>query len=235
VDLHGNGPASRALLAETRPRRLLAFGRDGPQWHPAEHEVTRWCRVIRQGLPAADLIDPPADGALPIPPGAPVVAGRTLLHCGAKSPARRWPAPRFAAVAAELRRAGHDVVITGGPRERGLTQTIARRAGVAAAELTSLPELLALVAAARLVISGDTGVAHVATNYRTPSVVLFGPVSPAIWGPPPQPYHQVLWHGDGMGNPHGDQLDPALDMITPAEVLAACQRALLPAAEAAHG
>ena len=65
---------------------------------------------------------------------------------------------------------------------------------------------------------GDTGVAHLATAYRRPSVVLFGPVAPALWGPPPRPQHVVLWHGDGTGDPWGTDLDPALARITVDEV-----------------
>jgi ADP-heptose:LPS heptosyltransferase len=75
-----------------------------------------------------------------------------------------------------------------------------------------------VVAAARVVVSGDTGVAHLATAYRRPSVVLFGPVSPALWGPPTRPQHVVLWHGDGTGDPWGAGLDPALARITVEEV-----------------
>jgi hypothetical protein len=55
-------------------------------------------------------------------------------------------------------------------------------------------------------------------------VVLFGPVSPALWGPPPRigqgggALHVVLWHGDGTGDPWGAELDPALARITVDEV-----------------
>jgi len=83
-----------------------------------------------------------------------------------------------------------------------------------------------VVAAARVVVCGDTGVAHLATAYRRPSVVLFGPVSPALWGPPPHAQHVVLWHGDGTGDPWGTELDPALDKVTVDEVTAALDRLL---------
>ena len=63
-----------------------------------------------------------------------------------------------------------------------------------------------------------SGVAHLATAYRRPSVVLFGPVSPALWGPPRRPQHVVLWHGDGTGDPWGTELDPALAEVTVDEV-----------------
>jgi ADP-heptose:LPS heptosyltransferase len=98
---------------------------------------------------------------------------------------------------------------------------VAAQAGVPALTDLSLVELLALVGRARLVICGDTGLAHLASNYRTPSVLLFGPVSPALWGPPAGGPHRVLWHGDGIGDPHGRQVDPALLAITEAEVLGA--------------
>jgi ADP-heptose:LPS heptosyltransferase len=74
--------------------------------------------------------------------------------------------------------------------------------------------LAAVVAAARLVICGDTGVAHLATAFGTPSVVLFGPVAPSLWGPPADGPHTVLWHGDGTGSPWAEVPDPALLRIT---------------------
>jgi ADP-heptose:LPS heptosyltransferase len=61
---------------------------------------------------------------------------------------------------------------------------------------TDLLGLSALVASARLLVGPDTGVAHLATAFGTPSVVLFGPTSPALWGPPAdRPQHRALWAG----------------------------------------
>ncbi|SNS91545.1 ADP-heptose:LPS heptosyltransferase [Geodermatophilus saharensis] len=225
VDLHGKGPASHVVVADLHPRRLLTFdspGYPGPTWSPDDHEVARWCRLVSEGLgvPA----DPDAlDLAVPTVP--PPVTGAALVHPGAAFPGRRWPAERFAAVARWLADAGHEVRVTGGPAERDLAHAVARDAGLpddaVLAGTTSTLELAATVAAARVVVSGDTGVAHLATAYRRPSVVLFGPVSPALWGPPPRPQHVVLWHGDGTGDPWGSELDPALARITVDEVTAA--------------
>jgi ADP-heptose:LPS heptosyltransferase len=227
IDLHGNGPESRRLLLDCVPQRLVAYGHDGLQWRRDEHEVSRWCRLVIEGLPLpAATPHPSVVGMVPEPAGAPVPAGVTVLHCGAKSAARRWPAERFAGLAILLKAQGHDVVITGGPAERALAVGIAAAAGVPVCADLGVLELAALVARARLVVSGDTGVAHVATNYATPSVVLFGPVSPRIWGPPPDPRHQVVWHGTGDGDPHGAVPDRALLSITVTEVVAAAQRAL---------
>jgi ADP-heptose:LPS heptosyltransferase len=224
VDLHGKGPASHIIVAGLRPERLLTFdspGYPGPVWYADEHEVRRWCRLVAEGLgvPAdPDALD------LDVPPVPAPVAGAAVVHPGAAFPGRRWPVDRFAAVARHLAAGGHDVRITGGPAETGLARSVAAAAGLGEdavlAGRTSALELAALVAAARVVVSGDTGVAHLATAYRRPSVVLFGPVSPAIWGPPPRPQHVVLWHGDGTGDPWGTELDPSLARITVDEVTA---------------
>src|SRR5690606_18583992 len=82
-----------------------------------------------------------------------------------------------------------------------------------------VPGLAALVAGARLLVCGDTGVAHVATGVGTPSVLLFGPTPPTAWGPAlDTDRHVVLWHGDGTGDPHAEELDPALAAMTVYEV-----------------
>jgi ADP-heptose:LPS heptosyltransferase len=228
VNLHGRGPQSHRLLGLAGPRRLWAFANaaaghlDGPTWAEEEHEVLRWCRLLRHyGVPAD-----PSDLALRLPPVA-VERGVTIIHPGAKSPSRRWPAARFAAVAKTLTGAGHRVVITGSPAEKDLAVRVAALAGLGGdavlAGRTALAELAGLVAHARLLISGDTGIAHLATGYGTASVVLFGPMSPARWGPPDRPYHRSIWHGTRAepGDAPGPGVHPALLRIEPGEVLAA--------------
>lgn len=220
IDLHGNGPASANLLARTNPVRIVAYANGVPRWRADEHEVARWCRLVIEGLPAPDARCPPVAGSFAAVPDVDVPAGRTLLHCGAKAPSRRWPADRFAEVAGKLRADGHDVLVLGGPPERALAEHIGRAARVPWRADLSVLELVATIARARLLISGDTGPAHVASNYQVPSVLLFGPVSPQRWGPPVDLRHRVLWHGDGTGDPHGTAPDPALLAITVDEVLA---------------
>jgi len=129
-------------------------------------------------------------------------------------------------VAGQLRREGHRVVITGGSAERSLAERVAAASGVPTMLDLPLVRLLAVVAAARLVVCGDTGIAHVASNYRTPSVLLFGPVLPAHWGPPDDPVHRVIFSGDGTGDPHGSDPDPALLRTTVPQVLDAVHSVL---------
>ncbi|MFC8145345.1 glycosyltransferase family 9 protein [Streptomyces paradoxus] len=226
VDLHGNGPPSHRLLLGLRPLKLLAFahpdlpGIDGPPWYPKEHERDRWCRLLRAYGIDAD----PGDLLLPRPQTASPAPGAVVLHPGAGSPARCWPVERYTAVATELRGRSLRVVVTGGPAEGDLVARLAKQAGLPDTDVFAggLPfaRLSALVAGAYAVISGDTGIAHLAVAHGTRSVTLFGPVAPSRWGPPSDPRHRALWHGP-EGDPHGRRPDPALLRITVEDVLRA--------------
>jgi ADP-heptose:LPS heptosyltransferase len=225
VNLHGKGPHSHQKLAGVRPGALWGYADrlspDGPAWRAEEHEVRRWCRMLRcYGVPTDDL-----DLDLGVP-AVDVPRGMTIVHPGAKSPSRRWPPGRYAEVARELTAAGHRVLVTGSAAEHGLAARIAEEAGLGAdaAPRTGLAELAGLIAHARLLISGDTGVAHLATAFGTPSVTLFGPQPPSRWGPPPdRPRHRVIWHGTRAerGDSPGPEVHPALLAVTVTEVLAA--------------
>jgi ADP-heptose:LPS heptosyltransferase len=249
VNLHGSGPESHRLLLGSGARRLLAFrhpevpaSASGPAWDPAEHEVRRWCRLLEawdlEADPAALRLQPPA-GARDHP-----LCGATVVHPGAASAARRWPAERFAALAREEWEAGRTVVITGSASEAALAARVAAGAGLdrgaVLAGRTTLLDLAALVAAAGRVVCGDTGIAHLATAFGTPSLVLFGPTSPELWGPPcaravDRARHRVLWAGR-RGDPHGTTTDPGLLEIS-AEMALEQLRALAgerPARQAKH-
>ena len=228
VNLHGRGPESHAVLLALRPRRLIAFasadaGVRGPEWRADEHEVHRWCRLL-----AEEGIASRADSlVVRVPPGRVPARSRgaTVVHPGAAEPARRWPASRFAAVARAERAAGRSVLVTGSARERELASEVADRAGLPRAAVlagrTSLLGLARVVAAAGRVVSGDTGIAHLAVAVGTPSVTLFGPVPPSLWGPPPyRPQHLPLWSG-GVGDPHGDSPDAGLLRVQVDDVLEA--------------
>ncbi|MDQ4049576.1 MAG: glycosyltransferase family 9 protein [Actinomycetota bacterium] len=237
VNLHGRGPESHRLLLDARPRRLVGFAQpavprwgEGPEWRSGEHEVARWCRMLSESGIAADPtrldIDPPA---IHVPEA---LHGLTIVHPGAASAGRRWPAERFAAVARAEAGAGRRVAVTGSMAEAGLAAEVARTAGLspeaALAGRTGLRELAALVAHAGRVVCGDTGIAHLATALGTPSVVLFGPVAPDEWGPPRErPWHRALWAGE-RDDPHADRPAAGLLDITVDDVLAALEA--LPAA-----
>lgn len=229
VNLHGAGPESHRLLIATGPRRLIAFRNEAvaetagmPEWDPDEHEARRWCRLLAGfGIEAdpgeLDVERPRVE----LPEWA---HGATLLHPGAASAARRWPPQRWAEIARAEREQGREVLVTGSRKEVGLARWIAAEAGLdprhEIAGRTDVGTLAAFVAAADVLVCGDTGVAHLATALRVPSVLLFGPTSPRHWGPPAdRDNHRVLWDGRS-GDPHADTVDPGLLEVDVAEVLA---------------
>jgi ADP-heptose:LPS heptosyltransferase len=224
VNLHGRGPESHAALRATDPARLVAFAcpeaghPDGPAWREGEHEVARWCRLLTESGILAD----PAALDVEAPPGT-ERHGATVLHPGAAAPARRWPVDRWAAVARAERAAGRAVLLSAGPGEETEALSVAAAARLPAESVRSggdLSDLTRLVAGAGRVACADTGVAHLATALRVPSVVLFGPTPPAEWGPPPDRHrHRALWAGR-RGDPNGPAPDPGLLEIEPAAVSA---------------
>ncbi|MFI6368027.1 glycosyltransferase family 9 protein [Nocardia sp. NPDC050630] len=232
VNLHGAGPESIRDLLAARPATLLTHRHPdfpelpGPEWCDDMHEVDRWCRLLEYGGIDAD----PTALLLPAPPEPPPESNVVVIHPGAAYPARRWPSERFARVARELAANGHRVVITGTHDEIRLANAVAEKAGLSPTAVyagrTDLAELAALVAAAALVVCGDTGVGHLATAFGTPSVLLFGPTPPHRWGPPADAKHHVtLWAGH-VGDPHTDHADPGLLMVRPEQVLTAAARLL---------
>jgi len=227
VNLHGRGPRSTELLRASRPGCLIAFEvAGGPAWDDRDHERVRWCRLLEHhGIPA-DPEDFRLGVPAPAPAGLAALAGATIIHPGASSGARCWPAERWAAVAAAEAGAGRRVAITGTGAEAVLAASVARDAGLGPdsvlAGRTSLRELVHLVHGAGRVVCGDTGVAHLASALGRPSVVLFGPTAPARWGPPPSGPHAVLWAGQ-TSDPHAGAPAPGLLAIGVNDVLDALQ------------
>jgi ADP-heptose:LPS heptosyltransferase len=223
VNLHGSGPESITDLQATRPRSLLTHRHaaypdvPGPPWRTDIHEVDRWCALLE----TADISCDPEDLRIEPSMGS-ERPGAVVIHPGAASQARRWPADRFAAVAAALRETGRDVVITGDSGETELAHTVARQAGLPESAVLSgrlgLVELVALIAESAMLICGDTGVAHIATATGAPSVLLFGPTPPSRWGPRSSGPHTVLWAGD-TGDPHAAEPHSGLLRIAVDDVL----------------
>jgi ADP-heptose:LPS heptosyltransferase len=220
VDLHGRGPQSHRLLLAGAPDELIAFDcpeqRSTTVWRADEHEVERWCRLVREAGGSCS----PDDLRLDVPA---TPSGAVLVHPGAASVARQWPPERWIAVVTALQEAGRRVRLTGGPSEREMCGLISKRSGCEdVSGLYGLDSLAEAVAGAALLISGDTGVAHLATAVGTPSVTLFGPTPPAQWGPAiDQDLHAIVYRGTGPGDPHANRPDPALLSITVDDVLAA--------------
>jgi ADP-heptose:LPS heptosyltransferase len=224
VNMHGNGNESRSIISALGARLSIVHDPPGPEWAHGIHERERWVRLVRAYGIRADV----EDLALEIPSVAPRAPGVTIVHVGAFYGSRQWPVERFARVAESLAREGHEIWFTGSSAERDRALRVAGLAGLPDAAVLagrlSLDEFAAEVAAARLVISADTGAAHLASAYGTPSVVLFGPAPPEEWGPPRSGPHIVLTDASKrLGETFSDTPDPAIMAVTVEQVLAAAR------------
>lgn len=203
VQLHGSGRTSNALALDIGsplttgyydPANPVRLTIDAP-YPDDQHEIERnlnlasllGCpdRGTQLEFPLADADRAEADALL-----APVIASGRLcigLHAGARSPARRWPVERFAAVADYVAdRYQARVILTGGPGEDETVAAVAAAMTTQPVNLagrTSLGGLAAVIDRLDLFISNDTGPAHIATALDTPSIRLIGPADHRRWAP----------------------------------------------------
>lgn len=224
ANLHGSGRQSRAIVDALGARITVTHalaGEAGTSWLPQLPERERWVRLLAQaGMPGD-----PDDVVIEVPPEPPQVRGTAVVHVGAAFGSRRWPIDRFAAVARALQDGGVPVVFSGGAEDAGRARRAAALAGLPGERVVAgrqpLGAFAALVAAARVVVSADTGAAHLASAFGIPSVVLFGPASPQQWGPPPGPHIALTVDRLRVGDLFGDEPDPALLGVTVPDVVAA--------------
>ena len=99
-------------------------------------------------------------------------------------PAKRWPAERFAALAARSVAAGASVWILGTEAERPAADRILAVApAVDLTGKTSLVDVVDLLSAARVAVVNDSGLMHVAAALAVPLVALFGSSSQTFTPP----------------------------------------------------
>lgn len=119
-----------------------------------------------------------------------------LVHPGASAPSRRYPAEQFArAMDLLVEASGHEVVFTGDAGERPLVESVRRAMRAPARSLAgrlSLPELGAVIQAADLLVSNNTGPVHLAAALGTPVVDLYALTNPQHT--PWQVENRVLFH-----------------------------------------
>jgi ADP-heptose:LPS heptosyltransferase len=221
LQMHGSGSISNGFVADLGATLSLGYRASADArltislpYDEGEHEILRWLRLVnqlqmeadhRQGstsnLQSAALgLDFPitadeherAAELIPTECVAPVIG----IHPGAKDAERRWPPERFAMLADELAaRYGATIVLTGSAGERPITAAVRdamRYPSIDLAGATDLGVFGAAIARLDLLVSNDTGAAHLAVATGTPSVVIFGPNRPEQWGPLDAARHCVV-------------------------------------------
>jgi len=158
-----------------------------------------------------------------------------VLHVGAGTPAKRWPAGHWREVAGRLAvEQAARVVLVGGREDRGLGRTILGDRDWPGVRdwigRLSLDQLAALIEQADLLVGADSGPAHLAGAVGTPTVVLFsGTNDPQQWRPRGSPV-TVLRHAVACSPCHRRRCPlaghPCMRNLRPSAVMAAIDETL---------
>ena len=147
------------------------------------------------GIAAArDVVLPQGDVRFGVLPNQPYA----VVHAAPKFIYKRWTIDGWRRLGAALRARGLVTVVIGAPADRTYLDTV-----WGDAEVTRLdggltwPELSAAIGGARLYVGPDTAVTHLAAATGTPTVALYGPTDPRIWGPWPRHGLDRPWDASG--------------------------------------
>ncbi len=102
------------------------------------------------------------------------------------SRAKRWPAERYAALADHFAATGASVALIGSPAEMEVSDQVCRSAlnhPIVLTGKTSVAEATAIISVANVLITNDTGPAHIGSAVGTPTLVIFGPTNPLTTRP----------------------------------------------------
>ncbi len=210
LSIYGNWAGLLAVLSGAQ--RRVGFGREsypgfmtdnvpGRHWslNDHKHEVD-YCLELAQAAGAtvtpADrvphlYVDPQARQQLEqlllqegVQPAKPLIACHVSSNNGHS---KRWPIPYWATLIDKLiSELDAQVVLTGASNDLPLIELVTSRLREHAFNLagkTSLPQLVALLQRADMVISGDSGPMHIAAAVGTPLIAIHGPTDPALSGP----------------------------------------------------
>ncbi|HET7607121.1 MAG TPA: glycosyltransferase family 9 protein, partial [Gammaproteobacteria bacterium] len=251
LQLHGSGEFSNPFVALLGARRTAGYFREGRYcpdgatflpWRDDEPEVERGVRLLRAlGVEPSGL-----ELEAPVLPGdlrelAALAGERELprrgyvcVHPGAQLESRRWYPERFAIVADALAARGLRIVLTGTAGEAALAGRVARRMRAPVVDLvgrTTLGGLTALVDGARLLVTNDTGVRHIAAARGTPCVAVACGSDVRRW-PASSPTQRLL-HADMPCRPCTHERCPighaCAHAVESRDVLAAADELLVPA------
>lgn len=181
------------LARALRARWIVAFAPDEARYHdrPVDELRPMSAEPMSWGDMAASLLDGPDPEAYsphewPAPPSKPYArpAGRyCVLHLGASSLHKLWPADRWRAVRDWAEARGLQVVLSCGRGEEALLAAVdpeGRRSELAGR--LDLAQLWDLLRHAAFLVCPDTGVAHLARLVGVPTIALYGPGSPISTG-----------------------------------------------------
>jgi ADP-heptose:LPS heptosyltransferase len=159
VDKHAAWPEHPCTLAEIFSN--MVDGQEPAHYHPDQWPVQQ------------------CDLRLPAKPYC-------VMHISARNLLRRWPVAHWKKIAENLRSRGFHIVWSAGPGDDALLEQISTAEGDMRFPGTlALPELRQLITGANLLVTVETGIAHLCRLTGTPSIVIFGQGNPNLHGNEP--------------------------------------------------
>lgn len=184
---------------------LLTHGLPRPAWTSERHEVFYYLNLVaeleRLLYGTSRITEEPPDYALHVSPERQDEARRLLKEHGAdltrplvalcpgstNSRAKRWPTEYFAALADRLiNERGAQILLVGAADEREVSLAVSRAMKGRPAMLTGetdMAEAVAVLSLVQLLVTNDTGPAHIAAALDRPTLVIFGPTDPRTTRP----------------------------------------------------
>ena len=209
-----SGCKKRLGMTNAREFAYIFYTHKIAQDHECVHLVDYYLKIIR----AAGASGPPELGAqfvLPIDPAVVDSVNKKLASHGINAnnyavlvPSsahsyKCWPIERFAALADKVSsQFSLSIIATGTVPEKSIVEGLKKLANVPItnfAGMTNLNELTALLKAAKLVVSNDTGPGHIAAALGTPLVLIFGRSNPTRVAPYGRPHCVVAIGQDNRG------------------------------------
>lgn len=216
IQLQGSGVNANPFTLLLGARATAGFVRagDSPGKLDAALPYPQRMHEARRNLALVEFLGIPPQGEeteFPLWPKDHAAAERMLahaqrpliaLHPDASDATRRWPLDRFAAVAVELqRRWGGTLVLLGGDDTRDAAAYVLRKSlklGLGShldlSGATSLTVLGAVIQRVALLVTNDSGPAHIAYALGVPSITIFGGVNLAAYSPPHSGPHRAVVH-----------------------------------------
>ncbi len=190
-----------------RRGKLLTQAIPLPAWKDERHEIYYYLNLVKElerilygatDLESAEISAPPFALAVSVDrrhcakgflreQGLRANAPLVLLCPGSiNSRAKRWPAERYAAVADHFAATGASVALIGSPAEMEVSSEVSRHTTnkpIVLTGKTTVAEVTAIVSVADVLITNDTGPAHIGSAVGTPTLVIFGPTNPLTTRP----------------------------------------------------
>src|SRR5580692_6804009 len=206
-------------------------------------DILRLAELI--GIPAQAEIVCPGGGVRPAP-----AQPYAVIHAAPMFTYKRWTGGGWRALAAALHERGFATAVTGAACDRAYLDDVWRDGKVVRLDGSlDWPGLTALIAGARVYIGPDTAITHLAAATGTPTVALYGPTDPRLWGPWPRGGLERPWAAAGTIQQRGnvwlvqnplpclpcqlegcerrlDSHSQCLDELTAAQVVSAVDQAL---------